>query len=289
MRICPKCHTQYDDSMSFCVKDGCQLQEVSSNASNQDVKPTRKKTGCLKKILVIVVVLILGAFLLYRYLMNAATYLRVEPEVLTAAKAGGMGKVDIDYDGYIWVINHKPDWVAIDESENSFVVKVASNKTGQNREGSITIQSGKLLAQVVVRQLAYATVMKVSENQLHFAKEGGQKTVELETDGCEWKAQFPDWIDLKENELGNLNISCSDNDGEYRTGMVTIQEDQVSVTISLIQEGECDVCHGKGEVTCNSCWGMGSFGFGLYSNSCFICGGQGKIECAACGGTGYRE
>lgn len=289
MRICPKCHTQYDDSMSFCVKDGCQLQEAFSNASNQDVKSNRKKTGCLKKILVIVVVLILGVFLLYRYLMNAATYLRVEPEVLTAAKAGGMGKVDIDYDGYVWTINHMPDWVTIDEYENSFEIKVDPNRSGQNREGSITIQSGKLLAQVIVRQLAYATVIKASEDKLHFEEDGGNEKIILETDGCEWKAQFPQWIEIEEDEQGNLKVICSKNDGEYRTGSIIIQEDNVSTTLFISQGGKCNVCHGEGEIMCSACFGMGSTGFGLYSISCFMCGGSGKIKCGACTGSGYIE
>lgn len=289
MKICPKCHTKYDDSMSFCVKDGCQLQENSSGGSVEISSKPNKRRGCLKTIVITLIVIILGLFLLYRHIMNAATYLRTEPEVLTAAKGGGTGKVDIDYDGYVWNINHQPDWVGIDEFDSYFEISVEPNKTGQNREGTITIQSGKLLTQVVVRQFAYATVMNVSENKLHFGKDGGEKTVSLETDGCEWKAQFPQWINLNETEDGNLNFTCSGNEGEFRTGSVVIQEDQMVATIFLSQGGICNVCHGDGEVTCSSCWGTGSSGFGFYSMSCFACGGAGKVECSTCKGLGYIE
>ncbi|RHP64122.1 hypothetical protein [Bacteroides sp. OF04-15BH] len=88
MKICPKCHTKYDDSMSFCVKDGCQLQEnLSGETPTTSSKPNKRK-GCLKAFIITLVVFILGIFLLYRHVMNAATYLRTEPEVLTAAKGG---------------------------------------------------------------------------------------------------------------------------------------------------------------------------------------------------------
>lgn len=30
MKECPKCHTQYDDSMNFCTNDECQLVDVSA-------------------------------------------------------------------------------------------------------------------------------------------------------------------------------------------------------------------------------------------------------------------
>lgn len=289
MKICPKCHTKYDDSMSFCVKDGCQLQENLSGETPMTSSKPNKRKGCLKAFIITLVVFILGIFLLYRHVMNAATYLRTEPEVLTAAKGGGTGKVDIDYDGYVWTINHQPDWVSIDEYENYFEIAVEPNKTGQNREGTITIQSGKLLTQVVVRQFAYATVLNVSESKLHFGKDGGSETVSLETDGCEWKAQFPQWIDVEETEQGDLRISCSENEGEYRTGSVVIQEDQIVTTIFLSQGGECNVCHGDGEISCSSCWGTGSSGFGFYSMSCFACGGTGKVACSSCNGLGYIE
>lgn len=29
MKECPKCHTQYDDSMNFCTNDGCQLVDTT--------------------------------------------------------------------------------------------------------------------------------------------------------------------------------------------------------------------------------------------------------------------
>ena len=290
MKECPKCHAQYDDSMNFCTNDGCQLVNVSAIKSNNQPPQSKikKKGGCLKKIVitVVIVAIALGAF--YNYIMNAASYLRAEPNQIASTKAGGECKVEIDYDGYVWLINHKPEWVEIDENENDFNIKVNPNQTGQAREGSITIQSGKHLAQVVIKQLGFATRIKVSDNSLKFSSSGGSETLYIETDGCEWKAQYPTWISVQSDEDGAV-IECLSNTEEYRTGTVVFKEDNVSTTVYITQGGLCNNCHGKGETSCSSCWGMGGSGFGMFYSQCFLCGGSGKIKCGVCGGSGERE
>lgn len=290
MKECPKCHTQYDDSMNFCTNDGCQLVDVSVTNSNNHSPHTitKKKSGCLKKIIVSTVIVVIAMIAFYNYIMNAATYLRAEPNQIGSVKAGGECKVEIDYDGYVWLINHKPDWVDIEEDDNDFTIRVSPNQTGQSREGSITIQSGKQLAQVVIKQLGYATRIKASENNLKFSSSGGKETITIASDGCEWKAQFPEWISVRDNEDGVV-ISCQSNSEEYRTGTVIFKEDNVSATVYITQGGLCNNCHGKGEISCSSCWGMGGSGFGMYYMNCIWCGGSGKIKCGVCGGSGKRE
>lgn len=289
MKECPKCHTQYDDSMNFCTKDGCQLVDVIDTPVNHTESQHKKKRGgCQKKILIACVVAVVALVAFYNHIMNAATYLRAEPNQIGSVKAGGECKVEIDYDGYVWTINHKPDWVDIDENENDFTIKVAPNQTGEAREGSITVQSGKQLAQVIIKQLGYATQMRVSENSLKFSSSSGEKSITITTDGCKWNAQFPDWITV-ENDNGDAVVSCQSNDGEYRTGSVIFKEDNVSAIVYVVQGGICDVCHGKGEVSCRYCLGQGGSGFGLYYTQCMWCGGSGKFKCNTCNGSGERE
>ena len=290
MKERPKCHTQYDDSMNFCTNDGCQLVDVSAPSSNNQIQhtQTKKKGGCLKKIIVSTVIVVIAMIAFYNYIMNAATYLRAEPNQIGSVKAGGDCKVEIDYDGYVWLINHKPEWVDIDENDNDFTIRVNPNQTGQAREGSITIQSGKHLAQVVIKQLGFATRIKVSDNSLKFSSSGGSETLYIETDGCEWKAQYPTWISVQSDEDGAV-IKCFRNNDEYRTGTVVFKEDNVSTTVYITQGGLCNNCHGKGETSCSSCWGMGGSGFGMFYSQCFLCGGSGKIKCGVCGGSGERE
>ena len=290
MKECPKCHTQYDDSMNFCTNDGCQLVDVSTQNSNNQFRQTqtKKKGGCLKKIIVSLVVIVIAMIAFYNYIMNAATYLRVEPNQIGSVKAGGECKIEIDYDGYVWMINHKPEWVDIEEHDNDFTIKVNPNETGQARDGSITIQSGKHLAQVEIKQFGFATRIKVSDSSLKFSSSGGNEKLYIETDGCGWKAQFPNWISVQSEEDGAA-IRCLRNTEEYRTGTVIFKEDNVSTTVYVTQGGTCNNCHGKGEITCSSCWGMGGSGYGMFYAQCLWCGGSGKIKCGVCGGSGERE
>ena len=295
MKECPICHTQYDDSLNFCTKDGHQLKSIETSTvetPNSEVKSDNSShadKGCLKKVIIGIVVIIAGLVALYNYLSNAATYLRTEPSGVRASKAGGTCKVDIDYDGYIWAVNHQPEWVNIDENDNDFELIITPNHTGQLGEGSITVQSGKLLSQVVVKQNAYATIIKASETAVKFRKSGGNKDITIESDGCSWDAEYTNWMTVtKENET-ELHIICPKNDGEFRTGTITVKEDNARVIINITQGGDCNNCHGSGEVSCNSCLGMGGMGFGMYYSSCMWCGGRGKIRCEVCGGSGVRE
>lgn len=290
MKECPKCHTQYDDSINFCTNDGCRLVDDSAPSSNNQIRhtQTKKKGGCLKNIIVITVIVVIAMIAFYNYIMNAATYLRAEPNQIGFVKAGGECKIDIDYDGYVWLINHKPDWVEIEENDNDFTIRVNPNQTGQARDGSITIQSGKHLAQVEIKQLGFATRIKVSDSSLKFSSSGGNEKLYIETDGCGWEAQFPNWISVQSDEDGAA-IRCRRNTEDYRTGTVIFKEDNVSTTVYVTQGGTCNNCHGDGETSCGNCWGMGGSGYGMFYAQCLWCGGSGKIKCGVCGGSGERE
>lgn len=252
------------------------------------VKP-RTRGGCLRKVIIAVVVICVGLFCLYNHIMNAATYLRMEPSRITASKGGGECKIDIDYDGYVWQINHKPDWVTVSESDDYFDITVRPNTSGDVREGSVTVQSGKQLAQVIIRQLGYATHLRLSVSNIRFSKCGESKGVTIDTDGCAWTVEYPDWVSIKENGDDGVGVQCVSNDGEYRSGVITFKEDNVSASIYVSQAGKCNTCHGEGSSTCNYCSGTGSLGFGMFYSSCMWCGGNGSIKCGTCGGTGQRE
>lgn len=294
MKECPICHARYDDSQSFCTKDGHQLrnvEKVSDEAHQQnDISQhhPKEKKGCLKKIIIGTIILIFGLVLLYNHLINAATYLRTEPSEIRVSKAGGSCQVDIDYDGYIWTINHQPEWVEIDEGDNDFELVISPNFKGQVREGSVTIQSGKLLAQIVVKQNAYATIMKASEAAVNFKKSGGYKDITIESDGCSWDAEYTNWMTVTKESDSELHINCPYNDGEFRTGTITVKEDNVRVIINVTQSGVCNNCHGSGDVSCSSCLGLGGIGYGMYYSGCIWCGGKGKVTCGLCNGTGIR-
>lgn len=297
MKECPICHTIYDDNLNFCVKDGHELidkpigfQQPTQFRTKETVLPKSKtkKKGCLKKIIIAVVVIVIGIFILYRYLMNAATYLRVEPNSIIAAKCGGKINVSIDYDGYIWTINHKPDWVTVEENENDFELTFNPNTSGDARQGTITIQSGSLLAIVELSQKANATFIKPSVSALKFDKDGGRKTIKLETDGTKWTVEYPKFLDVETEEDGFI-VRVSTNDGDFRQGIITVTEDNVSTAINFQQAGKCPNCHGQGSTFCTICGGVGSTGYGMFYMQCGWCGGDGSVNCVVCDGTGEKE
>ena len=217
MKECPKCHKKHEDSMNFCTDCGAALNKVgnqlpvshpyiSSNRSEDKSIEKPRRSGCLKKIIIGVIVLVVAFIGLLHYVNNVATYLRVEPNQLKASKCGGKIKIDVDYDGYVWTINHVPDWIEVDENENSFEVSVGKNVTGSRREGTITVQSGKLLAQVAILQFGVATVVRGSKSNLKFGKSGGSQTVSIETDGCELSAESSDFIQTSFSDDGDLIV-----------------------------------------------------------------------------------
>lgn len=300
MKECPKCHKHYDDSMNFCTDCGVALNKVSNQVSvsqsctssnrtpeTPTVRP--RKGGCLKKVIIGIVVFVVAYVGFVHYVNNAATYLRVEPNQLVASKGGGKIKVDVDYDGYVWTINHTPDWIDIDENENSFELSVGKNLTGSRREGTITVQSGKLLAQVAIVQSGVATVVRASKSNLKFGKSGGSQTISVETDGCELSAECSDFIQTSFSDDGDLIVRVSSNSDDYRTGQVRVYEDNQSWTITVEQAGKCNICHGTGEISCTWCSGTGTVGYGMFMSSCTSCGGSGSYKCSSCNGTGEKE
>lgn len=291
MKECPKCHTQYDDNVVYCTNDGSLLQDVSQNSysgTGQVSGAGSKKRGVLKTVLIVLAVVLVVLGFLYNKVKNSATYLRTEPSLVTGPKVGGECTIEIDYDGYMWSINHKPNWVNIKEDENSFVVEVTPNTSGQSREGSITVQSGKQLAQVVVKQSGRATKIKTTQAYLKFDKRGGAESIGVETDGCGYEIECPDWLSVKNNS-GGIRVTCPKNEDEYRTGFIYLKEDGVNSRISVVQSGKCNVCHGSGQANCGVCNGTGVFFFGGYSMRCSNCGGYGSFRCGSCGGSGERE
>ena len=297
MKECPICHTVYDDNLNFCVKDGHELvdkpigfqqpNQFKSDDTNQPA-PKPKKGGCVKKIVIAAVVVVIGFVILYRYIMNAATYLRVEPSGIVVAKCGGKTNVSIDYDGYIWFINHKPDWVMVVEHDKDFELIFNPNTSGSMRQGTITVQSGNHLAQVELAQNASATFIKPSVSVLKFDKSGGRKTVNLETDGVKWTVDYPKFLDV-EIDGDSFMVEASSNEGDFRQGTITVTEDNVRTSISFQQAGKCPNCHGQGSMTCTICSGLGGTGYGMYYMQCGWCGGRGSVNCAACRGTGEKE
>lgn len=312
MKECPLCHATYPDSQNFCVNDGRRLVEAKESQAAENKphaeevhqKPGRANVnkpagnggaqaphrgGIAKKVLTVAAILVIVGIAVFNHVKNAATYLRTEPQQASFSKGGGTEHVDIDYDGHIWKVNYAPSWVSVSKDGNSLSIEAAPNVDGETREGSVTIKSGRLLAEVRVTQSAYATYIRPGLLSLSFSKSGGIQGFEIHTDGAGWSAYCPDWLTLTASDCEMLRVDCPENDGEYRTGMITLKEDYAQASISVTQGGICDNCHGKGTVPCSACMGLGGFGYGIYRTPCSFCGGTGSVQCGFCSGSGERE
>lgn len=293
MKECPVCHTQYDDSMKFCLKDGNPLEKVPTKQNHNPARSNNTETkngkGCLKKAIITVVAIVIALMALYNHLNNAATYLRTEPSDIKVSKGGCYCNIDIDYDGYVWSIKHLPEWASCDEYDKSFGLTILPNTTGHNREGSVTVQSGKLLAQVMIRQNAFATSIHASESSLSFGLSGGSHEEAIQCDGCNWIVEYPDWLQVTVDRADGFTVSCPVNNGDYRYGTIVVKEDNVRTIINVAQSGKCYNCHGNQTISCTACFGQGSIGYGYFSSSCFSCGGSGSLRCGVCNGVGYKE
>ena len=293
MKRCENCKTTFSDSVNFCTECGQTLVYVSDSSQyesgdNHQTPKRKKKRSIWKILLITLLVLVIGFIALLNYVMNAATYLRVEPNMLVADKNGGETVVDIDYDGYVWVINHIPDWIEVEEYEESFSVKAESNLTGHNREGSITVQSGDFLAQVVIQQKGQATYIKASKTSIHFDEDGGRETITIDSDGCNYTVEYSDFLSVSTDD-DKIKIKAYKNSDEYRSGYVTIFEDNVRTRIHITQGGTCNNCHGSGSVSCAQCMGQGGWGYGMFYSQCWLCHGSGSLQCGTCHGIGERK
>lgn len=318
MKECPICHAQYDDTQRFCIKDGHELisRPVDEPQSHQDkpqndhseeeapkdttssgpkeyqqpvsTPPPPKKISKMTKIMIAVVVIIAALVAISHWATNATTYLRLEPASFSADKRGGQTTIGIDFDGYVWDVNHKPEWVELKEDERSFELSFAPNTSGKPREGTITIQSGKHIAKLEVTQKSIATYIKPSVSNIQFSRTGGRKIVKLQTDGINVLAEYPQFIKI-DTLADGFSVRASSNNGDYRQGTIILREDDISASINFQQGGKCPYCHGNGVMTCANCGGTGTITYGYYYVQCRWCGGSGGSNCNTCQGSGIID
>lgn len=222
---------------------------------------------------------------------HSATYIKVSPNSISAAKMGKATSVNIDTDGRKWSVKQHPDWADISQNGNKLFVEVQPNHTGMNREGTIIITSSKQVAYVNVKQNGLATSFAPTDTRIHFDKNGGNKSLYMSSDGGQWKATTENsWLTAYSNKIDySVSIYCEKNTGDYRKGKVTVKEDNIHLNIEVTQGGTCDICHGSGQASCGFCGGMGRIYYGMYSSLCPSCGGYGSYRCTTCGGSGERE
>lgn len=305
MKRCPEGHIEHNDSLNFCTQCGKMLEKCDSvedahenhtttiDSSNDVPKTPKKKskTGRILKRIAIAVVIVLCAIGIWvNSRINSTTYLTFNHESVIFPKGGSTVDVSIDYDGILWDITYCPKWIETteDDMENTITLKCEPNTTGENREDHITVTSGKIVRQLPVGQYARATYIRPDTYKVDFGRSGGSATIDLESDGTDITATYPDYVTLTWNGNRSVRVSTAYNSGTTHDGSIVFTEDNQRVSVAIHQKGDCPSCNGKGSRSCNMCGGSGYTGFGMYSYPCNACGTNGSIRCSACQGTGER-
>ncbi|EJX01204.1 hypothetical protein EVA_10690 [gut metagenome] len=292
MKICPKCHSEYVDSLNYCQKCGTPLIDKAaadpawSNTETSSAEPVilKKKLSLAKKMLLAVLGLTLVLVIVYDYLGSLTSYLRVETTQLVATKTGGEISVGVDCDGLFWTVAECPEWLSTSHGEGKIHISAGANATGKMRKGQIVLESGKHQAAIAVVQTGVASYLQPQQQQLHFPRKGGRLTLKVNTDGGEWQVQYPSYLKANKVDENTLDLSVEENRGTVHEDYLLLTEDNVRAVVKVSQGGICKSCQGKGQMVCPFCSGVSSGYF-----VCYRCGGTGILRCSACRGAGIID
>ena len=234
---------------------------------------------------------------------GGATFVNPDKDSVDFPIEGGEQEVDISADGS-WEIAECPDWVKTEVQDRILVITTERNETGAIREGEIVLKGkGDVESTIKVRQIAKCTHITPESSMVEFNKEGGTKTVNIDTDG-NIKAEAPEGFSVTYDK-GVLTITAPANDEGGKSGEILLTGDEQRAVIQVTQEGNiCPTCGGSGKVRCTRCGGSGYTNDEFYETiyGCSRCGGRGqssrweeydyhqgsgRMDCPTCGGSGH--
>ena len=238
---------------------------------------------------------------------SKAKNIMVEQDNVVFAINGGEKTITVNADGNYDVMDC-PEWVQTSVEESTLTIIVGENTTGAKRECVIRLVGKDVEVPVTIFQADKCTYINVSETTVTIPKDGGEVTLDVESDGGDFSMKCPEGVEatLKGRKL---TISAPANNGGTIKGDLTITSDNVTSTVKVTVEGNvCPRCNGTGYVACSVCGGKGytndytsadgDMPAFTYHSGCTKCGGYGYLEgdnlrkgsgrmtCPDCGGTG---
>ncbi len=223
--------------------------------------------------------LLLGMALLVLCACGGATYINPSSDLINFPIEGGEESINIDADGS-WEIASCPEWIKTEKLDDGLAIKVERNGTGKILEGDILLK-GKEGVEVTisVTQATKCTHITASEESVELEKEGGTKTINIDTDGLP-QVEAPEGFTASYAN-GVLTVTAGANDGGKRCGDIKLTADEQSATIAVSQKGNiCPRCNGTGKVKCTKCGGKGDYFSEAWMAifGCSKCGGKGRLE-----------
>ena len=220
---------------------------------------------------------LMGMALLVLCSCGGATYINLSSDLVNFPIEGGVESVNIEADGS-WEMASCPDWVTTEVQDSTLVIKTARNETGEIRQGDIVLK-GKEGVEVSIKiaQATKCSHITPAEEAVEFDKEGGTKTVNIDTDGT-IQVEAPEGFTATYAD-GVLSVTAEANDGGKRSGEISLTADDQSATIAVSQQGNiCPRCNGTGKVRCSKCGGSGYYfvDYVKADDGCKSCGGRGS-------------
>lgn len=293
MKKCNKCGFENEDDATFCVGCGEEIVNiVNRHPANQHNSNKNGSSIFSNWGFWIVLLIIIGGIVYYINKPNPATYIQASAKEKPFLRTGGSYDMDIDTDGE-WEISYCSDWIKAEPIDKGLRITCSVNNSGENRNGWITLSSGKAHVRIDVYQNGFASYIKIDKTQLHVEKTGGSYTVKVITDGMDYTVSYPEYCTIFKNP-GYFRITIPDNNNYSRTGIINVTSDNQITTLTFMQNGICMTCGGTGQMNCNNCGGTGQVisSFNMYGGmnyeQCSTCNGTGKLECTSCGGTGIQ-
>ena len=167
----------------------------------------------------------------------------LNPDSYTAPAAATTFRIQVTTNAKEWtayVVETAKEWMSIVVNNNgsdSYITVTLKANAGEERSGVVTFKSGQTRKEVKVVQNA---PLSVEPKSVFLPKEGGNKSVTVNYKG-NWDATTEDaWIICKKS--GNeLTLNVAQNDGNYRTGKVTVKGGEESVEVEVKQDGNEEI------------------------------------------------
>ena len=239
-----------------------------------------------------------------------AKNISVNESQVTFSVAGGEKEVVVTADGGV-DIQDCPEWLKANMSDSILTFTVERNTTGASRECTVRLVGDNTEVPVTVTQSEKCTHIDVTPAVVALPKEGGEVTLQVDTDGDKIAMQITDGVDAEYHpKNGQLIVRATPNAGGTIRGQLTLSCDDVTTRIPVTVTGSiCPTCGGKGTIQCSRCRGNGSYWWDSYGNyvdgesGCERCGGygvissdgtpygfrrgSGRVTCPTCGGSGH--
>lgn len=216
---------------------------------------------------------------------------------------GGSQALVVEADGS-YSVDDCPGWLDYSIVDNTLAFTAKPNDTGSKRECVVKLTAGDIVKQITIIQADKCTHINADTQVLNFEKEGGTKTVNIETDGGDINVTPAEGVNAIYDN-GKLTVTVPSNDGKSGRKEIKLTCDNITTSIYVTQQGKiCPRCGGAGTIKCPKCGGAGWYGdeidYLYFDIGCTRCGGSGmahdygetikkgsgRITCPECGGSG---